>query len=529
MAEKTAILIDDLKFPVSADDGEILGKAERILKKNGIPYVAESLRLRRKSVDARKKDNIVFVCSVYAESTESVSKLPKTAGIRYAEAENTPLVRGTEKMEGRPYIVGFGPAGMFCALTLAKNGMRPVVIERGSCVRERVEKVDRFYESGVLDTDTNIQFGAGGAGTFSDGKLVTRIGDRRTGAVLEAMHALGAPEDILWKAKPHVGTDVLRDVVENAAAEIVRLGGEIRYDTKAEKIADGKIKIGGEWEKCGVIVVAPGHSARDLYESLMSDGFAIEAKPFSVGVRIEHLQRDLDRAMYGDEALAQYLGHAEYTLSHREGERGVYTFCMCPGGEVVAAASEECGVVTNGMSRRARDGRNGNAAVAVSVLPADFGGDPRGAVEFQRKLERAAYSAGGGEYRAPCQSVGNFQAGKDGGFSDRITPTYMNSKVRAADFGKLFPGFVTSMLKTGFSAFGRKIKGYDVPDAPLTGIETRTSAPLRILRNEEMCAVGYTKVYPCGEGAGYAGGITSAAVDGIRVAEAILEKYGEQE
>ncbi len=522
----TTVLIDDIKLPLSAFEEDALSAAEKILKKNGIPYTAGSLRLRRRSVDARKKDNIIFVCSVLAESAVSTEKLPRVRGVRYAEKKEAELLRGTVKMDGRPYIVGFGPAGMFCALTLAENGMRPVVVERGARVDKRVAAVERFYAEGSLDPDTNIQFGAGGAGTFSDGKLVTRIGDPRTENVLKKLYALGAPEDILWRAKPHVGTDVLRSVVENAAREIERLGGEIRYDTKAEKIEDGRIKINGEWEKCGVTVIAPGHSARDLYETLISDGYVMEAKPFSVGVRVEHLQKDIDRAMYGDEALCEKLGHAEYTLSHREGERGVYSFCMCPGGEVVAASSEEGGVVTNGMSRRARDGKNANAAIAVSVLPSDFGGDPMGAVEFQRKLERAAFRAGGSNYRAPCQSQGNFAIGKEGGFGERITPTYMDSKVTGADFNKLLPGFVTSMLKTGFSVFGRKIKGFDVPDSPMTGIETRTSAPLRILRNEELCAVGHDRVYPCGEGAGYAGGITSAATDGIRVAEAILKKYG---
>lgn len=521
----TTVLVDNIRLPITEGDAAAISAAEKILKRNNIPFEKGSARLYKKSVDARKKEKISFVCSVCVRSEAPCGKLPQITGVRYFSGDEEKTVRGEEKMDGRPYIVGFGPAGMFCALVLSAHGMRPVVLERGGSVSERVGAVKRFYETGVLDTNTNIQFGAGGAGTFSDGKLVTRIGDRRTEFVLETLHRLGAPEDILYRAKPHVGTDVLRNVVENAALEIERLGGEIRYNTKAQRIGNGRIMINGRWEKCGCTVLCPGHSARDLYESLMSDGFEIEAKPFSVGVRIEHLTEDIDRAMYGDGDLWRKLGHAEYALSHREGARGVYTFCMCPGGEVVAAASEEGGVVTNGMSFHARSGKNSNAAVAVSVLPQDFGKNPQGAVDFQRSLERAAFAAGGGGYFAPCQSVGGFLSGKEGCIGDRIIPTYMNSRVTAASFEKLLPACISSMLKTGISAFGRKIKGFDVPDAPLTGIETRTSAPLRILRNERLCAPGFDLVYPCGEGAGYAGGITSAAVDGIKAANAVLERF----
>ena len=522
---KTSVTVDNIRVPLSADDGDITEAARKILRRGGVPFDESSLRIRKKSVDARKKNNITFVCSVSAECIENSVRRPQIPGVRYFGFEDEIPARGDETMDGRPYIVGFGPAGMFCALILAENGMRPVVVERGSDVRRRVEKVENFYRAGILDTNTNIQFGAGGAGTFSDGKLITRIGDRRTEKVLRALVSFGAPDDILWKAKPHVGTDILRIVIENAAAKIAEFGGEIRYDSTVQAVADGKIKIDGQWEKCGCAVVAPGHSARDLYSSLMSGGYIMEAKPFSVGVRAEHLQAELDHAMYGDESVWEKAGHAEYALSLRRGERGVYTFCMCPGGEVVAAASEEGGVVTNGMSRRMRDSGKANAAVAVSVLPSDFGNNPMGAVEFQRHLERAAFKAGGGDYSAPCQSMGNFYMGREGGFSDRILPSYMNSRVKAADFNKLLPQYIVSMLKEGFADFGRKIKGYNAPDGPLTGIETRTSAPLRILRDDSMCAIGHSLVFPCGEGAGSAGGITSAAVDGIRVAEAILGRF----
>lgn len=518
------IIVDDIRIPISSDVSEAVAIARKTLRKNKISFVDGSLHIHKKSVDARKKPDITFVCSVIADSEDS-SFCSNIRGVRTADNADLVFGQGTEKLCGRPYIIGFGPAGIFCGLALAENGLRPVILERGSEVNERVRKIDNFYKTGVLDTETNIQFGAGGAGTFSDGKLVTRIGDPRISYVLNTLVELGAPENILWNAKPHIGTDILREVVSNAAKRIEELGGEIRYNTRAEAVGDGFVRVNGENIPCGLVVLAPGHSSRDTYKTLMEDGYFVEAKPFSVGVRAEHLQSDIDRAMYGDEELHKRLGHAEYQLSLRRGERGVYTFCMCPGGEVVAAASEEGGVVTNGMSYHDRSGKNANAAIAVSVLPSDFSSDPVRAIEFQRSLERAAFAAGGGKYSAPCQSVGALLEGRDGGFTDKIVPSYMNGNVTAADFNKLLPGFVSSMLKEGINAFGRRIKGYDSPFVPLTGIETRTSAPLRIIRDDRLLALGKEFVYPCGEGAGYAGGITSAAVDGLRVAEAILSRF----
>ncbi|MBE6714492.1 MAG: hypothetical protein E7575_04290 [Ruminococcaceae bacterium] len=518
------IVIDNIRVPISAGDDEIIAVAKKKLKSSGISYNCDSVHIHKKSIDARRKGNISFVSSVTAIGETACTDKVYDA-IKITPVEELSFDAGNEELRGRPFIIGFGPAGMFCGLVLASLGLRPVILERGDGIEKRVQKVDSFYRTGKLDTESNIQFGAGGAGTFSDGKLVTRIGDARCSYVLEKLRDLGAPESILWKAKPHIGTDILRKVVVNAEKEITALGGEIKYNTKVDAVGDGYVVINGETVPCGLAVLAPGHSSRDTYASLLSDNYAIEAKPFSVGVRIEHLQHELDRAMFGDESLALRLGHAEYQLSHRRGERGVYTFCMCPGGEVVAAASEEGGVVTNGMSRYARDARNANAAVAVSVLPQDFLKDPACAIEFQRKLERVAFRAGGGNYAAPCQSVGAFYEGKPGGYSSRIIPSYMNGNVTGADFNMLLPGFVVSMLKEGLRVFGKKIKGYDSSDVPMTGIETRTSAPVRILRDERFCAFGYELVYPCGEGAGYAGGITSAAVDGIRVAEAILRRF----
>ena len=523
------LLIENIRVPASAPDSAVLDAACRILRKSGAFSDPIRLEIHRKSIDARRKPNISFVCSVYAEA-ESVADTDDTAlhalGIKRSEYEPLALPCGETPMQGRPVIIGFGPAGMFAALVLAVCGFAPLVLERGGSIDERIAAVEAFSRGGSFDPRTNIQFGAGGAGTFSDGKLTTRISDSRITYVLEQLVRLGAPEDILWRAKPHIGTDILRDVVRRTDERIRALGGEIRYHALAERITADSLYVGQEKIPFGALIVACGHSARDLYAEMISAGFSIEAKPFSVGVRVEHLQKDIDFAMYGASAAKYGLPHAEYALSARSGDRGVYSFCMCPGGEVVAAASEEGGVVTNGMSCRARDGRNANAAIAVSVHPSDYGASPTEAIAFQRHLERAAFEAGGRTYAAPCQTIGDFLTGKRGSEPKRILPTYRGGDVAMCDFHDILPPFVTSMLEMGFVNFGRKIRGFDAADVPMTGIETRTSAPGRVLRGEETClAVGYDRIYPCGEGAGYAGGIVSAAVDGIRVAQAILKRF----
>ena len=324
---------------------------------------------------------------------------------------------GSEPMEKRPVVVGMGPAGMFCALILAENGYAPIVLERGDDVDTRAAAFERFCREGVLDGESNIQFGAGGAGTFSDGKLVTRINDEKCSYVLERFHEFGAHEEILYDAKPHIGSDVLRDVVKNLEARIVSLGGDVLYRHRVDDIkTNSKRAISvvsrGEEIDLSVLVLAIGHSARDTYKMLLDKELFIEPKPFSVGLRIEHLQKDIDRALYGEYAGHTRLKRGEYALSHRAGDRGVYTFCMCPGGEVVAAASEEGGVVVNGMSSYARDGKNANSAVCVSVRPEDYGNTPERAIEYQRRLERAAYTAGGSDYRVPLQTLGDFFDGK---------------------------------------------------------------------------------------------------------------------
>ncbi len=480
------------------------------------------MQISKKSVDARRE--ISFVYTVYGEVCCKDKAIDDPAFRLYCEPELT-VKLGKEPLKHSPVIVGFGPAGMFAGLLLAKYGYRPLILERGADVDKRTAAVEHFTKTGQLDTETNIQFGAGGAGTFSDGKLTTRINDPLIAYVLRTLVELGAPEDILYKAKPHVGTDVLREVVRHTDQRIRELGGQIRYETAAGQIGGNSLFAGGEKIPFEGLILATGHSARDTYAQLMDSGFMVEPKPFSVGVRAEHWQDDIDKALFRGYAGDPALGKGEYQLSYRRGNRGCYTFCMCPGGTVVPSASEEGGVVTNGMSRRARDGKNANAAVCVSVHPEDYGNDPRKAIAFQRGLEQAAYRAGGEDYTAPMQTVGDLLSGRWGTEYGRIVPTYRDGQVKPWDLHKIFPSFVTDMLKEGLADFGKKIRGYADGDVPLTGVETRTSAPVRILRGEDCTAVGHPTIYPCGEGAGYAGGIVSAAVDGIRVALKLMEKY----
>ena len=531
MTDMIRILAENIIVPHEAGksaemtDGVALASAYKKIRRQ-FGTEPTDLTIHRKSVDARKKSAIKLVYSVCADlhiSADAVeSKIDK--GFKLYSEACFEVKTGSKKLNGRPVIAGFGPAGIFCALALAERGYCPIVYERGGDVASRMKAIEHFNLTGELDTATNIQFGAGGAGTFSDGKLTTRINDPLCAYVLKKLVELGAPEDIVTKAKPHIGTDILVNVVDMAEKKLRELGGEVIYNSKLSVVGDD-IFVRGEKVDYGVLVLAIGHSARDTYSELLSAGYAIEPKAFSVGVRIEHLQSELDRAMLGDFAGDMTIGHAEYSLSHRNGDRGVYSFCMCPGGEVVAAASEEGGVVTNGMSRRMRDGVNSNAAIAVSVKHDDYGATPAGAIAFQRELESRAYAAGGSTYAAPMQTVGDFLNGKSGTEASRITPSYMNGNVVPCDMRSILPSFVCDMLDEGLRDFGRKIKGFDASDVPMTGVETRTSAPVRIMRGDSYTAFAHDRIYPCGEGAGYAGGIMSAAIDGLRVARAVIEKY----
>ena len=533
------LLVERIRVSIDCSDEMIADKAKEKMKRAGINTSTLHFRLYKKSIDARNKEDIRLECAVLVEGEFSQKALDaKTltrVQARVLHEEEPTLVFGSEQMPAAPVVVGMGPAGLFAALLLAQNGYAPILIDRGGSIAERAADVARFRNEGILNTESNVQFGAGGAGTFSDGKLITRINDPLCNYVLKSLVTFGAPEDIRIKAKPHIGTDVLRVVVDNILSEIERLGGQVIYHCRMDEITECtdktlSIKTTKGEMHAGALLLAPGHSARDTYRYLIKQNYAIEAKPMSVGVRVEHLQTEIDRALYGNFAGHPNLGPAEYALSDTKGERGVYTFCMCPGGEVVAAASEEGGLVVNGMSYHARNNPNANAAVAVSIGCEDYekeeGSAPLGAIAFQRKIERAAFVAGGNDYSAPVMTMQDFVNGTNTHTRGRVAPSYRDGKVKEADFGTIFPSFVTESLRYGFRSFGKKIPGFDAHDSMLTAAETRTSAPVRILRNKEtMTAVGHPQIYPCGEGAGYAGGITSAAVDGLRAAMALMSTF----
>ena len=484
-------------------------------------------------MDARRKDRVRLVYSVAVSAADNQPlRLPKK--LKYSI---TPLyhhsmktAQGNTPMTSPPLVVGMGPAGLFCALMLAEAGYAPVIIDRGDCIADRSLAYERFVNFGILDTESNIQYGAGGAGTFSDGKLLTRINDPRTSYVLERFCDFGAPREILVAAKPHIGTDLLLGIVDRILQRIEVLGGKVIYRCRLEEIEErSNCEIIAKTTKgdvsCSAIILALGNSARDTFSMLLQKGYMIEPKPISVGVRIEHLQESIDRALYGDYAGHPKLGRGEYHLSDTSSGRGVYTFCMCPGGQVVAAASEENTVVVNGMSTFARDGKNANSAVCVSVFPSDYGGTPEGAIAFQRSLEQAAFVEGGNNYCAPIQTVGDFLGEKEGSEPTLVEPSYRNGCVQCGSMDRVLPKFVCDELRRGLLSFDKKLSGFASSEAVLTGVETRTSAPIRILRGENYHAIGHENIYPCGEGAGYAGGITSAAVDGIRIAQQIIERF----
>ena len=521
----TQIVIRNIILPFTADQSQVIAEAKKRLRPFLRQSDIESVSVYKRSLDARKRDNICYVYTALAEcrSAPDEQKLKKASCDLLCSGDLT-VEFGNEEMNGRPVVIGFGPAGIFAAMLLAEYGYRPLVIERGGNIASRSESVARFYRDRILDGESNIQFGAGGAGAFSDGKLVTRINDPKCRYVLERFFSLGADRSILTESKPHVGTDILKKVVANADEYIKKLGGDVLYDTAVTDfvIRNGKVtalKTKNGDIACSAVIVATGHSSRDTYKKLFERNFGIINKPFSVGVRIEHLQSEVDKSLYGDRAGHPLLPKGEYALSKIVDGRGVYTFCMCPGGEVVAAASEEGGVVTNGMSSFARSGKNANAAIAVNVSPDD-------PMSFQRKLERAAFVAGGKNYNAPMQTVGDFLNGTRGSEPSRVEPTYMGgNRCTLCDLDDILPEDISKMLKTGITDFSRKMSCFASGDAILTGLETRTSAPYRIIRNETLTSPDADNFYPCGEGAGYAGGITSAAVDGLACALALMKRY----
>ncbi len=526
------IELRNVHIPPDADEAEIKRICAEKLKVRS--DTVKSIRYIKKSVDARKKDNIFFNATLLAALTSD----EKRAVSKCADAEEYIEVVKHEPLKlkktpaVRPIVCGAGPAGLFAALMLAEAGAKPLLIERGADADTRKKATESFFASGVLDERTNVQFGEGGAGTFSDGKLTTNIHDPRCRRVLEIFYECGAPEEILYLAKPHLGTDNLCNIVKNIRERIISAGGEVRFLTRLTDIAcDGSgirtvtVEHDGTSEviPCEKLIIAAGHSARDVFEMLKCHGAIMEQKPFSIGVRAEHSQEAINLAQYGK--FAKLLPPADYKLAcHLNSGRSVYTFCMCPGGTVVAASSEEGHLVINGMSRFARDGKNANSALLVNVEPSDFGSDDvLAGIDFQQKYERLAFYAGGGNYRAPAQRLGDFMRDIPSVSGGKIEPTYPLG-VAWGEIKACLPFFAVDALREAVTIFAKKISGFDDPDTVLTGVETRSSSPVRIKRDESFQA-SIRGLYPCGEGAGYAGGIMSAAVDGIRIAEEIIEEY----
>lgn len=526
-----AVIISNISLPVGAGEEELIAAG---LKKAGISRNnAVRTGIHKISLDARKQNDIRTVVSVWAE-LRSPEEERRLCGRRdncslVDITPFSPVISGKLSPEGRIAVAGFGPAGMFAALVLAEAGYCPLVFERGGDVDSRAEAVSGFWGGGDFSPESNVQFGEGGAGTFSDGKLTTRIKDPLCRFVSARLAEMGAPEEILTKAKPHIGTDRLRAVVKNIRKRIIECGGEVRFNSRVEDISfvDGKIRsirVNGEDIPVSALILAVGHSARDTFEMMHSKEIAMEPKPFAVGARIEHTQESVDRSLYGNHAGDPVLPVGEYQLSYTKNGRGVYTFCMCPGGTVVPAQSEENSVVTNGMSEFARDGKNANAALVVSVSPEDFGHNVLDGVDFVRKIERSAFTAAGRNYSAPASTVGAFLEGKGDIISPSVIPTYARGIV-PCNFNDVLPPFVTDMMRVGLGVFSKRMACFGDKNALLTAPETRTSSPVRIPRGEDMCSLSVKGLYPCGEGAGYAGGIMSAAVDGVKQACAVMKVF----
>ena len=523
--------LTEVRLPLDHDDAALrLVIAGRL----GLDPAADwRYTIFRRAIDARKKSAIVFNYSIDVAVADEAEMLSRLHGDSHAgrtpDMEYRFVTRATQTNFIRPVVIGAGPCGLFAALVLAQMGFRPLLLERGKQVRQRTQDTWGLWRKGQLDPESNVQFGEGGAGTFSDGKLYTQIKDpRHLGRkVLDEFVKAGAPAEILYVAKPHIGTFRLVGMVEHMRASIESLGGEIRFQ---QKVVDFEIENGrlqalhladGERLATTHVVLAIGHSARDTFEKLHERGVFIEAKPFSIGVRIEHPQSLIDHARYGSFAGHPLLGAADYKLVHHcSNGRSVYSFCMCPGGTVVAATSEAGCVVTNGMSQYSRNERNANSGIVVGITPADYPDGPLAGIEFQRHWESRAFAAGGGSYAAPAQLVGDFLAGRASTALGDVIPSYQPG-VHPTDLGRCLPAYAVAAIREALPAFDRQINGFAMSDAVLTGVETRTSSPLRLRRNDEFQSINTAGLYPAGEGAGYAGGILSSGVDGIKVAEAV--------
>ncbi|MBE7011048.1 MAG: hypothetical protein E7415_00030 [Ruminococcaceae bacterium] len=521
------ILLNNIKMPINHTEKNILECASEKFSEYGI--CVKNIRLFRKSIDARRKNNIHYICAVLAETTLTKAEIEEKgiADIKIYEEPELKVDASDKKVKGKIVVVGTGPCGLFCAYFLAKAGYNPIIIERGADVDNRTKIVENFWKNNIFDKNTNVQFGEGGAGTFSDGKLTTRIGDLYQRTILEIFVKHGAPSDILYKAKPHIGTDILKRTIKNMRLEIEKMGGRIRFNTVLTdiKIVNNKICSAivndNEEISCEKIILAIGHSSRDTYNMLYKKGVYCEAKAFAAGVRIEHTQEFINKMQYGSDYNNPMLPAADYRLTYNGKERSCYSFCMCPGGVVVNASSEEKALVVNGMSEYARAAVNANSALVVTVKASDFESDcPLSGIEFQRKYEKLAYSINNG--KAPVQLARDFIKDKMSAGFGEVLPSF-TGQTEFSQMKECLPDFITNTLKEALLSFENKIKNYSSGDAVMTGVEMRTSAPVRILRNDNLESVSVKGLYPGGEGAGYAGGIMSAAVDGIKIAMKIIQ------